>query len=122
MPNIYQNQSFQVFSNGEDLILISGDTIYVAKRTYLRNFDINVQHDTIETSVFGNPERLYIPTPFSTDIDLSLIVTKLEYYKSGKIDVNQLLFKNKTILELLKVVKSKVKERDELKLEERRTK
>lgn len=106
------DQPFQVFSNGEDLILISGNQIYVAENTYMKRFDISANYDTLDISTWGDRRLLSIPIRVYTDINLSLVSMRLECFPPGKIDIDKLLFKNKTILEVLKITKNKIKERE----------
>ncbi len=106
------SQSLKIFSNGEDLVLVLGDFTYVAKGTMIRNCTLDVKQGHAESSFFGNHRNVFIPTSTYTNIDLSLSVMELKHYRSEEIDIDQLLFKNKTILETLKVVRDKVKERE----------
>lgn len=102
---------FKVVSNGTVFALDSGSGIYIAENCFVKSVGCNIETYMHDVTRFGDPYPSTIPGLSRIDIDLALIASSLKVVND--IDIDRILFQNKTILDLLKVVQQKANERDE---------
>jgi hypothetical protein len=105
------NDDFKIFCDGERIIIVWQDSMWIFDDAILTNIDFTVRREPIEISTFGSDYKAFLTGRSSMEINFSLIGTTVLRQDKSNILLGQDLFKSISVLDLIKAINSKIKNR-----------
>jgi hypothetical protein len=100
----------QIFSDGDTFIISDYGKLWIAHDCSVTEFRITSHQNIQEASCFGQYAK-FLGGMQTTELELKIIMNYFSVAPYDTVDINNLLFKNKSIQDLLKVIQNKIKER-----------